>query len=66
VQDGDVLVLPRAAVHDLQDRLWLVEAAVDDARTAVAEAASAAACRRVLAELVAALDDTVPLWREPA
>jgi hypothetical protein len=65
-QDGDVLVLPRAAVHDLQDRLWLVEAAVDDARTAIAESASADACRRVLAELVAALDETVPLWREPA
>src|SRR4051812_16155583 len=45
VQDGDVLVLPRAAVHDLQDRLWLVEAAVDDARTAVDEAASSGAGR---------------------
>src|SRR3954471_8547295 len=55
VQDGDVLVLPRITVHDLQDRLWLVEAAVDDARTAIGEAASADACRRVLAELVAAL-----------
>jgi hypothetical protein len=65
VTDGDVLVLPRRAVHDLQDRLWLVEAAVDDARTAVDERASAGACRRVLAELVAALDGTVPLWREP-
>jgi len=59
-------VLPRAAAHDLQDRLWLVEAAVDDARTAIAEAASAAASRSVLAELVAALKETVPLWREPA
>jgi hypothetical protein len=65
VEDGDVLVLPRAAVHDLQDRLWLVEAAVDAACTAVTESASAGACRRVLAELVAAVEDTVPLWREP-
>lgn len=63
--DGDVLVLPRRAVHDLQDRLWLVEAAVDDARTAVDEEASATACRRVLAELVAAVEGTVPLWRDP-
>jgi hypothetical protein len=65
-EDGDVLVLSRTGVHGLQDRLWLVEAAVDDARTAVQESASAEACRRVLAELVAAVEDTVPLWRDVA
>jgi hypothetical protein len=63
--DGDVLVLPRRAVHDLQDRLWVVEAAVDDARLALTEGASARAARQILEQLVAAVQDAVPLWREP-
>ncbi|HSP36255.1 MAG TPA: hypothetical protein VLR26_00700 [Frankiaceae bacterium] len=62
---GDVLVLPRRAVHDLQDRLWVVEAAVDDARLALTERASAQAAQQVLDQLIAAVQDAVPLWREP-
>lgn len=60
-----MLVLPRQTVRDLQDRLWVVEAAVTDARIALEERASAAAARRVLDELLRAVDDVVPLWREP-
>src|SRR3978361_1473894 len=51
--EGDVLVLPRRAVHDLQDRLWLIEAAVDDARLAVDENASSRAAQQILEQLVA-------------
>jgi hypothetical protein len=64
--EGDVLVLSRRAVHDLQDRLWVVEAAVDDARLALAEHASTRAARQVLEQLVAAVQDAVPLWRDPS
>lgn len=63
--DGDVLVVPRRAVDELQDRLWLVEAALDDARTALDEDASTVAYRQVLEQLTVAVQDTVPLWREP-
>jgi hypothetical protein len=65
VEDGNVLVLPRQSVRDLQDRLWIVEAAVTDARIALDERASAAAARRVLDELLQAVEDLVPLWRAP-
>jgi hypothetical protein len=65
VEDGNVLVLPRQSVRDLQDRLWIVEAAVTDARIALDERASATAARRVLDELLQAVEDLVPLWRAP-
>jgi hypothetical protein len=62
---GDVLVLPRRVVRDVQDRLWVIETAVADAQQAVDESASAHACRQVLEQLVAAVGDMVPLWRDP-
>ncbi|MDQ1631684.1 MAG: hypothetical protein QOC80_1656 [Frankiaceae bacterium] len=58
-------MLPRQSVRDLQDRLWIVEAAVTDTRIALDERASATAARRVLDELLQAVEDLVPLWRAP-
>ena len=59
----DAIVVSQRALADLQDRLWVLECALRDART-VAEDDSDAGARQVLAELVAATADCLPLWRQ--
>lgn len=59
----DAIVVSERALADLQDRLWVLECALRDART-VAEDDSDAGARQVLAEVVAATADCLPLWRQ--
>lgn len=61
----DAIVVSERALADLQDRLWILECALRDARTVVADDGDAGA-RQVLAEVVAATADCLPLWRQDA
>ena len=59
----DAIVVSERALADLQDRLWILECALRDARTVVDDDSDAGA-RKVLAEVVAATADCLPLWRQ--
>ena len=59
----DAIVVSERALADLQDRLWILECALTDARALVADGDDAGA-RQVLAEIVAATEDCLPLWRQ--
>ena len=59
----DAIVVSERALADLQDRLWVLECALRDARTVVDDDSDAGA-RQVLAEVIAATADCLPLWRQ--
>jgi hypothetical protein len=59
----DAIVVSERALADLQDRLWVLECALRDAQTVVEDNSDAGA-RQVLAEVIAATADCLPLWRQ--
>jgi hypothetical protein len=59
----DAIVVSERALTDLQDRLWVLECALRDART-VADDDSDTGARQILAEIIAATADCLPLWRQ--
>ena len=59
----DAIVVSERALADLQDRLWVLECALRDARS-LADDDSDTGARQILAEVVAATSDCLPLWRQ--
>jgi hypothetical protein len=59
----DAIVVSERALANLQDRLWVLECALRDAQTVIDDDSDAGA-RQVLAEVLAATADCLPLWRQ--